>query len=186
MEEADREVRLKHIDLDDMSQHFRQGNIAPNKSNLNVFRSKAVFIGMYDGHGGNAASGALQQNLLKMAKKNGLLDVSADDEAFDWDGALKKLFVEVDEKLCDALVGLKKGAGSTCTIGIILTGSKTKLIVAHVGDSRAVASVSVPPGFLELTKDHCPSDEAEKAACEARGGKIARKVEEKKKTGVFF
>ncbi len=175
--EEDTDIRVKHIDLDDPSLHFRQGNIKPNKSNINVYRGKSAFIGMYDGHGGNAASGALQQNMLKLAKKNGLLDVSADDESFNWEDAMKRLFVEVDEKLCDALVGLKKGAGSTCTVGLILTGAtKTKLIVAHVGDSRAVAAMAIPPGFIELTKDHCPSDEAEKIACEARGGKIARKV----------
>jgi hypothetical protein len=92
--EEERDVRIKHVDLDDLSLHFRQGNIRPNKSNVNVYRGKSVFIGMYDGHGGNAASGALEQNMLKLAKKSGLLDVSADDEKFDWDSAMKKLFVD--------------------------------------------------------------------------------------------
>ncbi len=176
LSEDERDVRVKHIDLDDLTLHFRQGNIMPNKSNINAYRGKSVFIGMYDGHGGNAASGALQQNMLKIAKKSGLLDVSADDETFDWDVALKSLFVDVDAKLCDALVGLKKGAGSTCTVAIIVPGeTKVKLVMAHVGDSRAVAALTAAPKFVELTKDHCPSDEQERLACEARGGKIARK-----------
>ena len=174
----DSQVQVKHIDLDDPSLHFRQGNLKPNKSNVNVYHGKSAFIGMYDGHGGNAASGALQQNMLKLAKSNGLMDVSGDDDNYDWDSAFKELFVDIDTKLCDALVGLKKGAGSTCTVALILVGEKkVKLVMAHVGDSRAVAGLTSSPGHLELTKDHSPHDAEEKLAVEARGGKIARKRE---------
>ena len=101
------------------------------------------------------------------------------DDEFDWEKALKDLFIEADEKLCDALSGLKKGAGSTCTVGIIVRGEKKmKLVMAHVGDSRAVAALNNNSlGFLELTKDHSPHDADEKAQVEARGGKVARKNE---------
>lgn len=167
---------MKHIDLDDPSLHFRQGDIRPNKDNQNVHRTKTAFFGMYDGHGGNAASGALEQNLFKVAKRNGLLDVSADNDEYDWSAAFKNTFIEVDEKLCDALAGLKKGAGSTCTVVLVVSGEKkVKLIVAHVGDSRAVAGRTTSPSFTELTKDHSPHDPEERAGVEARGGTVARK-----------
>ena len=176
--EEEEEVSVSHVDLDDMSKFLKQGNVKPNKKQLNVHRAKAGVFGMFDGHGGNAAAAGLQQNMVKLIRKAGLLNISADDEAFDWDKAMKDLFVEADEKLCDALAGLKKGAGSTCTVALIIKGNaKVKLIMAHVGDSRAVAALNGGAGFLELTKDHSQNDSEEKASVEERGGVVARKNE---------
>lgn len=171
---------LAHVDLDDEARTVlrKQGAGRPNASGLNVHRARALFMGMYDGHGGKAAAAALQQNLYKEVRRLGLLEVDPADTTYDWRAALSQVFTDVDQRLLDALEGLESGAGSTCTVALLLVGNGVcKLVVAHVGDSRVVAAVRAHPAFVELTRDHHPGDPAEREAVEARGGTVTRKGE---------
>lgn len=62
----------------------------------------------YDGHGGSAASIALQSHLKNVVRRRGLLNVDPADSTFDWQREMTELFVEVDTKLCDRLLELGK------------------------------------------------------------------------------
>lgn len=63
-------------------------------------------------------------------------------------------------------------SGSTCTVCIVR--ESTQLIVAHVGDSRALFSRRGQP--VRLTNDHVPDRQIERERIEKCGGKVMQDV----------
>ena len=150
------------------------------------------FAAVFDGHGGPLVSSYLQENLYKLAteklrRKQWELD---DDDAGAITGtskqnkdmkpstasiashvaALRSAFEEAEEQV------LKNedwnGQGSTAVavwVHETRDGSRT-LVSANVGDSRAI--LSRQGQAVELTRDHKPNEEREKARIKRHGGKI--------------
>lgn len=84
----------------------------------------------------------------------------------DPDGAIRRAYKETDEEILAKKVRTR--GGSTAVTAILIDGQT--LIVAHVGDSRAVMcrNGSAKP----ITVDHDP--EKEKELVESRGGFVVR------------
>mmetsp|Transcript_10604 Transcript_10604/g.17695 ORF Transcript_10604/g.17695 Transcript_10604/m.17695 type:complete len:481 (+) Transcript_10604:41-1483(+) len=121
--------------------------------------STGVFA-VFDGHGGAYTSKYCEKHFLSMLEKSSKF---ATDKA----AALKNTFVKLDGKLIDKLVE----DGSTAVVAV-LTGDN-KLTVAHAGDSRAVL-IPKAGDAVELTVDHKPTDDVEKARIEEAGHEVLR------------
>ncbi|GMI78809.1 Arabidopsis Pp2c clade D 8 [Hibiscus trionum] len=119
----------------------------------------AIFVGVYDGHGGPDASrfvsDHLFQNLIRLARANGSIseDVLRSSFSTTEDG-----FLTLVRRTC-GIKPLIAAVGSCCLVGVIWRGT---LYVANLGDSRAVI------GYLDrsnkivaeqLTRDHNASKE---------------------------
>lgn len=80
--------------------------------------------------------------------------------------AIKKAYSRTDDDILDKVISLGKG-GSTAVTAILINGQK--LVVANVGDSRAV--ISKNGVAQQLSVDHEPSKE--KRLIESRGGFVS-------------
>jgi len=128
-----------------------------------VSDDKIAFLSVFDGHGGSKCSTylseALQQKVLLHCKnfesltnaQTVLLDAfkSCEDE---WN-----VIAERDSEF-----------SGSCAIAALISG--LDVVIAHAGDCRAVARMGKKT--FQLTKDHRPSDPAEKARIYAAGGFI--------------
>lgn len=79
---------------------------------------------------------------------------------------MKKAYVETDEKILEQELVLGRG-GSTAVTAILIDGQK--LVVANVGDSRAI--ICENGKARQLSVDHEPSKE--KKSIERRGGFVS-------------
>merc|ERR1711957_987293 len=61
------------------------------------------------------------------------------------------------------------GSGTTCTVAYV-RGAHNEVILAHVGDSRAV--LGKRDSSMDLTRDHKPNLPSEKERIEAAGGRV--------------
>lgn len=84
----------------------------------------------------------------------------------DTENAVKRAYYITDNKILDQSFELGRG-GSTAVTAILINGQK--LVVANVGDSRAVISKNGKPKQLSI--DHEPSKE--KKVIESRGGFVS-------------
>jgi len=117
-----------------------------------------AFYGVYDGHGGDAASIYCKKHLKdyvmeRMAK----LPKDASDD--DVKKVFEDAFIALDEKFLQKLVD----DGSTACVGCVYNG---KLYVANAGDSRAII-VCADRSVIEMSKDHKPDSPEEKKRIEA-------------------
>ncbi|CAK9323683.1 unnamed protein product [Citrullus colocynthis] len=114
---------------------------------------------IFDGHLGHDVANFLQNNLFHNILK----------EADFWSEtrkAIKRAYKKTDEEILDKVKQLGKG-GSTAVTAILIDGHK--LVVANVGDSRAVLCRN---GVTEqLSVDHEPTKE--KREIESRGGFVS-------------
>lgn len=139
------------------------------------------FFAVYDGHGGRAAVEYTQAKLheillseLRAARSaapqcspGGL--VALTDQAVS--DALTRTFQKVDDQL--RLVGAWR-CGCTATVALQRkTQSGSRLYVANVGDSRAIA-VDCMHGECRVSVDHRPSDPSEVRRVEGEGGFVSR------------
>ncbi|KAL1560659.1 protein-serine/threonine phosphatase [Salvia divinorum] len=116
---------------------------------------------IYDGHMGHAVANFLQQNLFDNILK----------ESDFWTNikiALKSAYQKTDKEILEKSRELGKG-GSTAVNAILINGKK--LIVANVGDSRAV--ISKKGVAKQLSVDHDPS--RERKLIESKGGFVSNR-----------
>ncbi|KAK7196566.1 protein phosphatase 2C [Novymonas esmeraldas] len=120
--------------------------------------SRVALFGVFDGHSGVSAARSCRAEfpaaVLRAATPAGEQHHTIDFE---------RAFLEVDEKLQVALASV----GSGCTAVIVYV-SPEEITCAWVGDSRAVLCRGGEA--MDLSHDHKPVEEAEKARIEAAGG----------------
>ncbi|XP_068654096.1 probable protein phosphatase 2C 39 [Aristolochia californica] len=114
---------------------------------------------IFDGHLGHDVADYLQSHLFDNILK----------EPNFWtetENAIRKAYEETDSKILEKAVDLGSG-GSTAVTAILLNGEK--LVVANVGDSRAV--ISKNGVAKQLSIDHEPGKERD--AIESKGGFVS-------------
>lgn len=124
-----------------------------------------AFAAVFDGHGGNAISRYLRQNLY--ANVQAAAPVTSVQECKD---ALCAALFKVDREV--NRISHWSFQGSTAVAVWIHSESKDErtVVAANVGDSRAVLSRN--GSAIDLTCDHKPNDASEKARIETMGGKV--------------
>ncbi|XP_019056187.1 PREDICTED: probable protein phosphatase 2C 62 [Nelumbo nucifera] len=126
-------------------------------------RMKGAELGLYaifDGHSGRAVPKYLESHLF---------DNILDEPGFlmDMKSAIRRAFGITDDEVLER-VGGRRG-GSTAVTAILINGEK--LVVANVGDSRAV--LCKKGVAKQLSVDHEP--QKEKDAIESKGGFVSKK-----------
>lgn len=114
---------------------------------------------IFDGHMGHDVAKYLQENLFHNILKQS-------DFWTDTKNALKNAYQTTDKEILEQSPRLGKG-GSTAVTAILINGQK--LVVANVGDSRAV--ISKKGVAKQLSVDHEPSKE--KKLIESKGGFVS-------------
>ncbi|XP_018472376.2 probable protein phosphatase 2C 68 [Raphanus sativus] len=120
----------------------------------------AVFVGVYDGHGGPEASRYISDHLfahlMRASKERGAISEESLRAAFS---ATEEAFLTLVRRTC-SLKPLIAAVGSCCLVGVIWKGT---LLIANVGDSRAVLGSSMSSSSSnrsnkivaeQLTSDH--------------------------------
>lgn len=114
---------------------------------------------IFDGHLGHEVASYLQTHLFDNILKE-------HDFWTDTESAIRRAYHATDAEILEKAIALGKG-GSTAVTAILINGQK--LVVANVGDSRAVMCKN---GVAEqLSVDHEPS--REKGMIESRGGFVS-------------
>ncbi|KAF5454979.1 hypothetical protein F2P56_024603 [Juglans regia] len=149
-------------------------------------------VAVFDGHGGNEASEMASKLLLDyfymhavfnsyklMTQYRGVLPVTEDDitQLEILREALLNTIHEVDFKFSQDAFEKKLFSGSTATIALLVDG---KILIANVGDSKALlcteniqsGNLTANLSAIELTEDHHPDRDDERARIQAAGGSI--------------
>ncbi len=143
------------------------------------------FFGIFDGHSGNLASKYAASELYKQFVKR-LGDIDDDIKSgVDWKKRVEDEMNESFETLHNGVLdviqsyptgGVMTKSGTTATALFV---TNHAVIVASVGDSRAVLSVgtsfdiSNQASSIQLTFDHVAADKNERKRIEERGGFLA-------------
>lgn len=117
-------------------------------------------FGVFDGHGGPAAAEFVKSNLFKNMLKS-------DRFADDLHKAIEEAFLMTDQHYLDEDELAKRDDGCTAVVAV-LTGSR--LVVANLGDSRAVLSRNGKA--VPLSIDHKPNRQDERQRIEDLGGAV--------------
>ncbi|KAA6422946.1 MAG: phosphatase 2C [Trebouxia sp. A1-2] len=117
-------------------------------------------FGIFDGHGGPNAADFVRQNLFEGLVKNPKFGT-------DVKTALVEAFVDTDQKYLQADSGANRDDGCTAVTAILVG---QNLIVANVGDSRAVLSKGSQA--FPLSEDHKPNRTDERQRIESAGGVV--------------
>ncbi|KAM7500482.1 hypothetical protein LguiA_024896 [Lonicera macranthoides] len=176
-EEEDQETRdVGKIDYDERNTslkwyishgfHLVQGKMNHGMEDYIVVKNRKLHgfqLGLYaifDGHSGRDVAQYLQSHLFDNILKE-------DDFWKDPESAVKRAYEVTDDDILENVAGSR--GGSTAVTEILIDGKK--LVVANVGDSRAVLNRN---GKAEQIKvDHEP--EKEKSLVESRGGFVLEK-----------
>jgi serine/threonine protein phosphatase PrpC len=128
------------------------------------------FGAVFDGHGGPSVSRYLRQNLYANLQavvpvRN---NVTTEEHQQALEGALEKVDREVQR------ISHWSFQGATAVVAWILPAEEesphSTLLVANIGDSRAILSQS--SSAVTLTQDHKPNAPKEKARIESKGGTV--------------
>jgi serine/threonine protein phosphatase PrpC len=152
---------------------------SPNQDSFSVVivEDKFKLYAVFDGHGacGHDVSNFCRDSIIKLFLRN----PKRDDQP---EQALAEAFVE-SQKLLESLSRRRDGdrldcstSGTTCTVVYQpVTVTPPTLILAHVGDSRAVLAQKRGGKLVatDLTEDHKPDIAVEKARIEKAGGTVA-------------
>ncbi|KAJ8901550.1 hypothetical protein NDN08_003759 [Rhodosorus marinus] len=131
-----------------------------NEDAVGIVDGKGVFA-VFDGHGGRKASQFASEHLIRHfeALSHGEVDMQE---------ALKQAFVKTDEEFYNGSGSAReKYVGTTAIAAVLRNG---KLVVGHVGDSRAVLASNGKA--VELSRDHVTSRADELNRVRANGGYI--------------
>lgn len=123
--------------------------------------------GIFDGHGGSAASQYTREHLL-----DAILDRVANEKDLsktDFPSLLKEEILSHDKRFLALARENTDVSGSTCVVALL---HGDKLYVANVGDSRAVMKEKSGSTF-PLSLDHKPNLPEEQKRIEKAGGYIA-------------
>ncbi|KAM9793102.1 protein phosphatase Mn(2+)-dependent 1K-like [Neosynchiropus ocellatus] len=132
---------------------------------ISVMTENILYFAVFDGHGGPEAADFCEKYMEKHIK-----DLVAEEENMEI--VLKNAFLEVDKALAKhvhfspSVVGAN--AGTTATVALLRDG--IELVVASVGDSRAM--LCRKGKALKLTVDHTPERKDEKERIKKSGGFI--------------
>ncbi len=121
--------------------------------------SRALYLGLFDGHGGAACAKFAASHLH--AELGDTRELIADGVG----GAISRAFAATE----GALRKSEERSGSTALVALLGGGM---LHVAHVGDSRAVLASGPRASATRLTADHKPELPEERARVEAAGGRV--------------
>ncbi|CAI5755520.1 unnamed protein product [Candida verbasci] len=120
-----------------------------------------AFFGVYDGHGGEKAAIFTGEHLHQLIKQ------TKEFQSKDYINALKQGFLSCDQAILKDFFMKDDESGCAAT-SIIIT--PKNLICGNAGDSRTIMSIN---GFAKnLSYDHKPSNEGEKARICAAGGYV--------------
>lgn len=135
-----------------------------------------VFFGCFDGHGGaqvsELASKQLHKNILSHFRQKAVQPASRDEKI---KLAVKEAFAQTDKEIL-ALSERKKfdTSGSTAVCALLhgnpKLGTALRLVLAHVGDSRAILCRAGQA--VQVTEDHKPDRLDEKKRIERAGGLV--------------
>nr|GMD31348.1 probable protein phosphatase 2C 28 isoform X1 [Ipomoea batatas]GMD36281.1 probable protein phosphatase 2C 28 isoform X1 [Ipomoea batatas] len=131
-------------------------------------KMKGYDLGLYaifDGHSGRKVAEYLHTHLFDNILK----------EPDFWENpvsALKRAYKETDNEILKNVVGAR--GGSTAVTAILI--NQKKLVVANVGDSRAVLCWNGE--VKQITVDHDPLKRKEKKMVESKGGFVSEKPDE--------
>eukprot|EP00252_Welwitschia_mirabilis_P014071 TRINITY_DN31099_c0_g1_i1.p1 TRINITY_DN31099_c0_g1~~TRINITY_DN31099_c0_g1_i1.p1 ORF type:complete len:285 (+),score=72.19 TRINITY_DN31099_c0_g1_i1:380-1234(+) len=118
-------------------------------------------FGIFDGHLGDNVASYLQKNLFQNI-------LSEEEFWFHAKRAITKAYEKTDNAILSAAPHLGQG-GSTAVTAILIDGKR--LVVANVGDSRAVLSRNGKA--IQLSVDHEPGTSKERGSIEHRGGFVS-------------
>jgi protein phosphatase 2C family protein 2/3 len=133
----------------------------PNQAPVQ-YEEKIAFVSVFDGHGGGKCSAYLSENLHLKAIANRNFESFNNAQT-----VLLDAFKSCEDEWNEAAEKVNEFSGS-CAIASLIWG--LDVVIAHAGDCRAVARMGKKT--FQLTKDHRPSDPAEKARIYAAGGFI--------------
>ncbi|KAI3869082.1 hypothetical protein MKX03_005024 [Papaver bracteatum] len=122
--------------------------------------SELGLYAIFDGHSGRDVAKYLQKHLFENI-------LSEPDFWTDTKAAIRRAYENTDDEILNEVVGAR--GGSTAVTAILI--DKKKLVVANVGDSRAV----ICDGGVakQITVDHEPLKE--KDEIESRGGRVTKR-----------
>ncbi|CAK4697109.1 hypothetical protein AeNC1_000014 [Aphanomyces euteiches] len=134
------------------------------------FGTKMAYVGLYDGHGGDACASLLKERLhIELFHRVGFIQPNLSTIA----PAIQQTCLDLDAGICDELYALDSPSGSTATFCVIDgTSAKPRLVVGHVGDCRALLCRKGRRGFVPLTKDHRCSTQDEHDRVVSTGGVV--------------
>jgi len=158
---------------------------SPNQDSFSFTYVADMFslYGVYDGHGpsGHDVSQFVKEMLPKLFLQHQKRSIDPETALHDSFVKCQQLIeMQVDEKKLDASM-------SGCTVSVVYRPAHGEfIVVAHVGDSRAVLASTRDNGgrkgddectveestFLDLTVDHKPNLPKEKKYIEANGGRV--------------
>jgi protein phosphatase 1L len=119
---------------------------------------------IYDGHLGHTVPDYLREHLF-----DNILKETQPEFLSDTKNAMRKAYLLTDEKILERAAELGRGGSTAVTAILISCDDSVKLVVANVGDSRAVISKN---GKAEqLSVDHEPN--MEKKIIEEKGGFVS-------------
>lgn len=135
-----------------------------------------VYFAAFDGHGGSQvseiASKQLHKNILAQFRQKQVQPASRDEKL---KGAIKEAFLQTDKEIL-ALAERKKfdQSGSTALVALLhgnpKLGTPLRLVLAHIGDSRAVLCRAGQA--VALSEDHKPDRLDERKRVERSGGLV--------------
>ena len=135
------------------------------------------FFGVFDGHGGKRAAewahSNLVDNLLREIKSSAGVTADANSRR-ELDSAVASAFLKTDHEFLRQAMqrGMADGStGITCMLQQLSGQTQRRLLVANLGDSRAVM-VKRNGSAEPLSEDHKPNRPDERARVQAAGGRV--------------
>ncbi|KAL5700714.1 protein-serine/threonine phosphatase [Ranunculus cassubicifolius] len=150
----------EHIRIDDLTSHLGSLCKCPTPS---------AFFGVFDGHGGADAAAYIKKNAMKIFFKDAdfLQTIEADDVLLEAiEASIRNAFLCADLALANDS-NVSTSSGTTAITALILG---RLLLVANAGDCRAV--LCRKGEAIEMSQDHRPVYEPERARVENLGGYI--------------
>ena len=129
--------------------------------------SAAGLFGVFDGHSGTACAEFVARRVPEILGGSGLGTLGAAGDGRAATRALRAALLQADAEFRDAGGPEQAHSGSTALVALAVEG---RLLVASVGDSRAV--LSRKGAAAELTVDHKPDAPGELTRIESAGGHV--------------
>jgi len=132
-----------------------------------------ILIGVFDGTVGDFASDSVKNLVLKnLLETDGWKCFVRTDSPAALRQGVVEMFLESDKELIELCKENGKNYASTTAVIVLVFG--TRLVVSHVGDSRACLIHQVGENVWGefLTADHRPDNPAERSRIEACGGSV--------------
>lgn len=124
------------------------------------------FFGIYDGHGGNACSDYLRDNLHQLIIKDPNFPLYPNQAIINGFEQAEREFLQ-EKAMSNGKLIEKSGS---CAIVLLIIDET--IYVANVGDSRAIISTDQGKIVYSLSKDHKPNCEEERRRIYSNGGKV--------------